>query len=243
MQSTDFIEALRSDFSVRLRRNPQYSLRAYAKALKVDQSLLSKILGGKRMPSEKFVSEIGPRIGFAPVPLKSEKDKTFFKLSEDMFTVLSEWYHFAILTLIKIEGAKVQPSRLAKRLGLHLFEIDEALLRLERTGFLKKAKGGFEILQPDASWFSAESTSAARRKFQAQVAEQALQALFDIDFNERDHSSLTIACNPKHMTEIREKIRQFRRSLDQFIESKNDATEVYQLSIAFYPVTKKGTTT
>src|SRR3954470_23373973 len=110
MHSTDFIDSLRSEFSGRLRRNPQYSLRAFAKALKLDQSLLSKILSGKRVPSAKLVNQISPLIGFGPLPMKTDKEKSFFKLSEDMFTVLSEWYHFAILTLIKIEGAKVQTS-------------------------------------------------------------------------------------------------------------------------------------
>lgn len=46
----------------RCKNNPRYSLRAFAKSVNVDPSLLSKIIRGKHVPSENLMKELGTKL-------------------------------------------------------------------------------------------------------------------------------------------------------------------------------------
>lgn len=50
-------------WSCRRQINPKYSLRAYARALKVDHSTLSQILKGRRRITARTIRIWGPRLG------------------------------------------------------------------------------------------------------------------------------------------------------------------------------------
>lgn len=59
----NFVDHLRQELIVRCRRNPSYSLRAFAASLDLDPSTLSKILRGKRSIGRKFILQVGPKVG------------------------------------------------------------------------------------------------------------------------------------------------------------------------------------
>jgi transcriptional regulator with XRE-family HTH domain len=119
------IQVLREEFSRRSGRNQNYSLRAFARSLKVSQGALSEILSGKRIPSPKLLKRIWEQIGAEPDLYKSlvesagqiqkrrglrrlnpiyktQERKTrapIQDLSIDLYRIISDWYHSAILEL------------------------------------------------------------------------------------------------------------------------------------------------
>src|SRR4051812_32096491 len=113
LQSTtkDFRLFLQEELVRRCKKNPRFSVRAFAKLLGVENSALSKILGGKRALTPKMVSRLGEKLGLAPheisrfsiVPMAQENDFTnanFQQLTLDQFSVISDWYHYAIHELV-----------------------------------------------------------------------------------------------------------------------------------------------
>lgn len=57
-----------------------------------------------------------------------------------------------------------------------------------------------------------------------------------IGFHERDQSAVTIAMDTNLIPEIKEKIKNFRRSLANFIEKNSKMkSRVYELSISLFP--------
>jgi plasmid maintenance system antidote protein VapI len=54
-----FQETLRAEFEQRHRRNPRYSLRAFARDLRTDHSTLSQILRNRRNLSPRMVRRFG----------------------------------------------------------------------------------------------------------------------------------------------------------------------------------------
>lgn len=233
---------LQNEFVSRCRLNPQFSLRAFAKFLNVDQSLLSKVLRGHRPPSKALIEKICYRIGLSPSEILAftsggEDSKSGYDvLSEDSFAILSDWYHFALLELLKTKGCKSDSAWLAERLGISAIEVNTALERLERMGFLEKRRNRWSHLIPNNTWTNTEATSAARRNLQRNLLEMSLKAIDQVEFSKRENGSLTIACDEKLLPEIKERLTAFRRDLDKFIESQGNFTQVYQLVISFFPL-------
>lgn len=232
---------LREEFVRRCHSNPRYSLRAYAKQMKVDQSLLSKLLNGKRQASPKVIEHVGHCLGWKPSKISTllqTSSEPFDFIENDHFEVISEWYHFAILELLKTKGCKHDAQWLAGRLSLSSSEIESALERLSRLGYLRRGRKKWEVLSPNNTWANLAATSAAKKNLQRTLSAMSLSALENLEFNQREHASLTVACDAKLLPEIKSKMRQFRLELDKFIASQGQAREVYQLTMAFFPLTQ-----
>lgn len=245
-QNKDYFlrELLKNEFQRRAEKNPSLSLRAFSAKLDMDQSLLSKLLQGKRKFSEENIKKVSEFLGIylnSELEKNNETAKDFSKnyqlLKEDEFFVISAWYHFAILELIKTKGFKHTSADTAKKLQISELEASRALERLIRLGFIEKKRGKFNLKKVSNTWLNLNDTSKARRALQKQMHEKSLQALEDISFDKREHSSLTVAVDPNLLPEIKKKITEFRRSIDQYIMENGNEKEVYNLCVSFFPLT------
>lgn len=237
-----FSLVLREEFLRRCKKNANYSLRGFAKHLKTDPSLLSKILRGQRKPSSDFIKQIGPAIGFKADELlqfvKGKVDVDYYKMNEDIFSIISDWFHFAILELIKTDEFNPDVRWIASRLNIHTVEAQAALERLERLNFIDIENGTINLKSENNTWANNEMTSLARKNLQKELAQKALSAIEDISFEHRESGSLTIACSKKLIPNIKNKIQKFRREIDDYIQENEKPDEVYQLVVSFYPLTK-----
>ena len=246
----DFRLYLQNELIERCKRNPKYSLRSFANAMDIEASALSKILRGKRRLTEETLIKVSKQLGLAPdeverfkLTLKSP-DKSdvviqdFQQLSLDTFRVIADWYHYAILELTTVKGFKASPKWISKALGITVSEINIAIERLKRLGFLKLDKGRMMDISGDITTVGNDFTDGAFRKLQKQVLQKALDALEDIPYEKRDQTSLTMAINSEKLQEAREKIKQFRRSFCNFLQKDQSRDEVYQLNVSLYPLTQ-----
>src|SRR5579885_2259362 len=100
-------------------RNRAYSLRAFARKLEISPAALSEILNGKRNVSKRLAERLVNNLVLPPNESKAILDlfpepgegrralpvgdrlgvNGQGDLSNDQFHVISEWYHFAILSL------------------------------------------------------------------------------------------------------------------------------------------------
>lgn len=246
-----FRGALQREFIERSQKNPAYSLRAFARQLGIDQSFLSKVLKGTRQITPKLVATIGPKLGLKPTQVKSIFTQgtaampNFLSLADDEFDVLSMWYHFAIIELTKTDDFDQDPQWIASRLGIHVQEVRDALERLERLGFVRSNGKKIEVLTPNTTWTNTTSTSEARKRYQKNLIEKSLQAIDDVPFELRENGSLTVAINKSRLPEFKERLRIMRKELSEFLQPNGEENmdEVYQLTIALFPLSKvKGET-
>jgi uncharacterized protein (TIGR02147 family) len=240
-------ELLKLEFDKRRERNPNFSLRAFARYLEISPAQLSQMMAGKRTITVKAMKKIGARLDLSPTEkrdiaqslLKDETENTSeesnrLKLSEDRFKVISDWYHFAILSLTRLKGAQSDPRWIARRLGISVEEAHQALLRMERMGILQ-TKPTFKqigsLLDVDS-----EIPSEAIRKYHKQNLSLAIEKIETVENRLRQIQSLSIPVNPK-------KIDAFKKLIDDFLENASDlsgksaGTEVYSLNVQFVPVT------
>ena len=238
--------AIQREFIERCRKNPAYSLRAFAKYLDINQSFLSKLLKGQRAVTEDLAAAVGPKLGLKPAQVKAlfstgtASMPGFLSLSDDEFELLSEWHHFAIIELSKTEGFQFDSQKISHRLGIHVEEVRDAIERLQRLNFIQVKEGMIKVLSPNTTWTNTTKTSEARKKFQRSLLEKSIDAIDHVPFERRENGSVTVAINTKRLPEFKEKLKEMRKELAAFFQADDEKNldEVYQLTVSFFPLTK-----
>jgi len=235
-------------------KNPSYSLRAFSMKLGVSAATLSLILAGKRKASAKLVRKIGQRLCLPPdemeallAPLRMpeasasrQATAAYVELTLDHFNMISEWYHFAILSLSETEGFSENPEWIGKRLGVAPSKILRALERLERLGMMEKnpegqlCATGIQYSTPD------DMKNVLLQKAHFNNLDLARTSLERDDINERDFTAITLNFDPDDMAEAKAMIRNFQ---DQFIAhfKSRRKKQVYKLCMQYVPVSRSVT--
>lgn len=254
-------ELLATELSQRCERNPRYSLRAFAKALGVDASVLSRVLSGHRalsiatarrvaetlrLPPERktaFLASIVTEQGNGPDNSRSKKlaknRREAFELEPEVFRVISDWYHYAILELTFTASFRPDPRWVAKQLGIQVSEARLALDRLLKLGLLERAGGKVRKAKPALTIKDKTTTSTAQRAHQRQILEKAIASLEADPLDRRSMTGMTMAIDPSKIELARRRIQSFMSSLCAELGSGSSRT-VYQLGIALYPLQKQG---
>ena len=137
------VDDFRTFLGARLRaarkRNPRFSLRAFARRLGVDHSTLSQILRGKRRLTSAQAALMAKRLGLAADAIqevhagprhraRAERHAPGSALSfnAETFALLSVWHHCAILELTRVDGFTTDSRWIASRLGLTVAEVNVA---------------------------------------------------------------------------------------------------------------------
>ena len=170
-------------------------------------------------------------------PTDDVQAQQYFQLQADAFTVVADWYHFALLSLMETSDFTPSPAWIARRLGISSVEAREAVERLERLGLARRS---VEQLVPTHKSLttSHDIPSSALRRSHAQQLEMARQSLEEISVAERDITSIMLAIDPSRLPEAKEAIKKFRRAMAKNLESGN-RSEVYTLSVQLFPVSKR----
>lgn len=246
------IQLLADELKNRKQRNPQYSLRAFAAALSVSPAQLSQILSGKRHLTIKCIQKIANNLALSP----SEQDhyiknwsmkKTHFEkepsaqrerrlMKDDEFKVISEWFHFAILSLAQLNGAMINFEWISERLGISVTQAKESVQRLQRMNILGPGPE-LKRIAPPLSVVS-DIPSQAIRSYHQKVIVKALEQLENIPVERRDFSAITMPILVKNMTRYRQLIEKFQDDLLE-LSSSDSGQEVYIFSCQLVPAALK----
>ena len=254
--STDLRLLLCDELARRCRTNPRYSMRAFARSLKLSHSLLSMILSHKRALSKsaarKIVAalELNPelardalaRVGKARAAAEKmqEAAKTFREVDLDFFSIIADWYSYAILSLLELPNAKFDRHWISRRLNITVTEAKLAMDRLQRVGLLAEDKDGrWRQTGAPIRLYNPISTEVTRG-FHRQLLNKALQALDNEPFERRVFASITLPVSSERVEHARRRIEDAKIELsDEFEAKPGEATDVYQLLVQFYPLTPK----
>ncbi len=237
---------LQTKFTNRCKTNASYSLRAFAKSLDIDASSLSQILSGKRKLSKQGIQLLCDKLSASPKELQMfglcnvepELREEYLQVSVDTFSVISEWYHYAILELTYVSGFKSEPKWIAKKLSITVEEAKSAIDRLKRLGMLLEENGSLIKSSRRLTNNGSINTSGAHKELQKQVIAKALRAVDEVSHDQKDITSMTMAIDTKNLDKARLLIQKFRRDLCELLEDGNQE-QVFNLGIQLYPISKK----
>lgn len=234
-------------------KNRAFSLRAFARRLGVSPSSLSEILNGKRRVSKRLATRLTERLCLAPAerdallslfPEKTgtggaeEVGKDYTLLSADRFHAISDWYHFAILSLAETKDFRAEADWIAQRLNIRVGEAQSALDRLLRLGLLaQNAKGK---IVPTGAHFSTtdDIQNLALRRAHLKNLDLAHVALEEDPVELRDFTAVTMAIDPSRLPIAKRMVREFQDRLSAVLET-GERTEVYKICVQLFPLTKE----
>lgn len=253
-------QLLQKRLMVAKEKNPQLSLRAFAKKLKLGSGSLSEILNGSRRISKKLAVQICHELALDPqermdvlsrFPNKRPYNKTplevpdaqtspqqYLRLSTDQFHVLSDGIHFALLNLMQIKGFKPDPVWIARRLKTTVSEVGKAISRLERLlliEFDSQAKSWRRTA--GALRTSDDIADLSVKKWHRESLEKADRALSEVPISRRDFSGMTMAIDVSKLAQAKELARKFQDDLAALLES-GERNEVYQFNMQLFPLTQ-----
>ena len=261
----DYKVILKEELAARCRQNPRYSLRAFARDLKIAPSRLSEILSGKQGLSRPAAERIAKALGYAPaeierfcdlveslharsrknrdnarVRLKSQVPSETHQLHLDTFRAISDWYHFGILELINLSDFKSDPKWIGKRLGISEFEVQLALDRLLRLNLITRK--GDKLRLTYANPFTPDDIpSDSVKKFHAQILMKAKDAMLLQPVEEREYGAEFIAIDREQLAEAKKALRDFQHKFcKRFSEDAQVKDGLYCLSLQFFDLLERG---
>jgi uncharacterized protein (TIGR02147 family) len=259
MQHESARDWLYQEYQNRKRNNNSFSLRAFARLLQIPASRLCDILSGKRPITAMTGTKIVERLKYPPSQrrqfmncvtrdykkfrsIDESNDETLTtweknQLPADIYLAISDWYHFTILSLMETKGFKYDQKWIASRLGISGTEVKIALDRLERLGLIQTENGKLKSFRTDLTT-THEIKSDALRSGHRQMIGKAVDSLDSADLHLRDVTAMTMAIDPKKLTEAKLMIKNFRRKLCKFLES-GERKEVYALCLQLFPLSKE----
>lgn len=253
---------LAQELKRRTEKNPSYSLRAFARWLGIPSGRLSELLGGKRDIGPRLAARLSERLfpnpadrqWWANLVTEHQKERArlrklshfaslaahttdYTELSEDTLVAITDWYHYAILNLIRTDDFKPDASWIGARLNLRTSVVQTALKRLERLNLIKHENG--TIVRTEAKLTTTQDVpSQAIREAHRQNLARASEALNHVPVDQRDITSICLTVSPDKLPQAKKLISNFRRNFAELMEA-GKKSDVFQLSIAFFPLTRK----
>jgi hypothetical protein len=249
--SSKVIHLLQEELTRIRAKNPSYSLRAFARKLKLPPSALSGILNGKLTVTRRTGEKVLQRLGTDPMEIQrilsdlklrtpriaGAKPTRYLMIDMDQFHLLADWYPLAVLSLMSTEASQSNPRWIAKKLGIQIREAKSALDRLKRLGLVTKKDG--KLIPSDQQFqTTTDIPNVYIRRYHLKNLELAQRAMEEDSFSSCDFSSMTMAIDPAKLPEAKSRIRDFRRSLCEFMETGNQK-QVYRMSVQLFPLSDR----
>lgn len=242
---------LHEELSARKQNNPSYSLRAFSRSLGLSSATLSQIMTGSRPMSLKMASRIAESCGLSPderktflagllpsaaLHAKQKQLSAYEVLDVDAFHVISDWFHYAILGLCHFKENRASALWISKKLGITQPQARAAFERLRRLGLLRlEAKQFRQTTRPLVT--PPGISSGAVRSFHSQMLDKARVALESLPPSKRYFSNLTLAADPRAMSEVSQMIDEFVAAVNEKA-SKQQKKQVFSLAIQWFPISK-----
>ena len=249
-----YSEMIKQEFQTRALKNTSYSLRAYARDLGLTSGNLSDVLNKKIGLSLTKANQVALKLNFSPedqklflklveISLSNDKtknelqilnyDSSYITLADDYYRVLTEWYYFALVELVRVVDFQNDDEWIAKRLGILESEVRPVIERLLRVELLKETSG--ELLQTYDYFVSPSGTpSDTARKFHKQILTRAALAIDHQAIEDRNFTSGFLRVRKSDLPNIANRIKEFRREMAVEIESGEGHDSVYAFSIQFF---------
>ena len=235
--------ALQYILNQRLSVNPRYSLRAFARDLKVSPAFLSQIMGGKRGLTLGKAQELFSSLGFTETEKKlfmlevqkeqkrSVKKKAVVQkqidsavqqagahtFSTEQFDRISNWYPMAILQLIRMKDSPRKNKSKFCVWASKKLGVNQELVETTLDSLIEMSlvseQTGMLSVVHDTVWTTHQVPSGAIRMFHRQMIEKAKTAIEMQSIDERFLQSLQFPVLKSDLPNIQNDIVKFRNQM------------------------------
>lgn len=247
MSGITFRKFLQDEFERRTAHNQHYSMRAFARDLRLDAASLSGILAGKRPLTAKAAKQVLEQLKVDPElklellmnvldDLPPNAPPEYSNLDSTRLSPIVGWEHFAILSLMQTRDFRSANDWIALRLGIDTETVAQALANLEHAGLISVHDGQLRAVEVNVA-STTDIPSKSIREGLRQYIQKSIEALEQTPVEARDITGMTMAINPRKLPEAKRMIASFRRRLCNLLEKDtSELSEVYRLNIQLFPL-------
>ncbi len=237
-------EILLEKFKEKQKKHPSFSLRAFARHLKISPTALSEGLNGKRSIPLEVLKSISQKLELSTLETANvfaSHDIQFEYLDESEFEKISDWEFFAILNMTRLEDFQSNPTWIAQRLGISTERAEYVFETLKNLKLVHEEDGRWKRINKIIHCKKGISTELAKKCLHQDF--QLIDRAFDIESaNKRDSSAITFILTEDKFKEAQVLIRKMRVDLVALSDTNSTANfngEVYKLSCHLVPLTKR----
>lgn len=246
-------QILFSELKKRKTKNSRYSLRAFSKYLGISPAYLSLIMSGKRLLPVSKIQKIAHKLDLEFSLDVENKNKTnkASKLNKskypgvlkkvmpnDQFLLISDWTHYAIMSLSYIRNHKADSRWIAHRLGINDIQAKESLQRLIDLNLITVSDNKIFVNKVSTST-SEDIPSVAIKKFHRDMLKLAGHSLDTVSTHLREYSTIVMSFKEQDIKIAKNTLRKFQEEFASRFESTS-GDQVYSISLQFFPITKNG---
>lgn len=262
---TSFREILLTELQNRQKKNPNYSMRAFARDLGMKQSSLFDVLSGRIGMSVKTALKVTENFGFNPVEkqyfcdlvarhhsrsklqrqLAEDRLKKIWSsidqkiISDSQIQYISKWYYPVILEIAGLYQGQVDITTISKHLNLDLKEIKHAVLALQKLGLLNVEGTKVSVA---INYYKIEKTipSDVIRSFHKSTLDMAKIKIETEPLQKRKFLSTVFSVNKKDILKARQRLEELHKQFIEEFKSDQNQDAVYALNFQYYSLTEKG---
>jgi len=266
LQYSDYRTYLHDFYKHKKRSQPGWSYSVWAKQLKLKSpSTLIMVVGGQRNPGNSLIKcfveyfEFNQRnADYFEDLVRLEKSKRDIRLSvllmeklgqqrggkfsyldQKRFSTISNWYYYAIRELVNLKNFREDPHWISGKLkrGVSPKEARKAIKNLLELNLIQRNSKGRLVQANGYVTTSNDLADEGLKRFHEQVLDKAHKSIRDIPTDIREVSGTTFALKLRDLPKAKQLIKKFRKDVCQMLE-KESADAVYQLEVAFFPLTR-----
>ncbi len=265
-EQTHSRDILKAALAERTKQNSRYSLRAMARHLSIQPSLLSELIRGNRKLTEETALKIADKLGMEPlereylrllVQLERAKSANLreailqsiarirpaqaavYDLTVDLFRTISDWHHFALLRLSEINSFEWTERAAAQALGITGHEVSQALERMRRLELIEIDASGRPRKLTSDLLVSSPLPNEALQKYHTQMLSKTAEALKTQRPHERFSGTEDLVLDPAQLEQANEIFENcFKQILELSKKRKGPSAEIYHLGIHFFKLTQ-----
>ncbi len=261
---TTYHELLREHFIEKRRKNPSFSMRAFARQLGLTPGGLSRLLNGKLDLSVERSMEICAKLAldeketenflnlvqFKKAKSTAVKEKILrkierangapmFDLSVDHFKMISEWYPMAVLKIAGEPKMNRSPQAIAKKLGITTSEVNQAAERLKRLELIEEVKGELHRVPEQEVLAEFKVDNDAVKKYYLELLAKAQENIEKEKAITRSVAAKVLIFDDDQIEAVRKITDEYHQKLGELSSKSKKKEKVYQSFASVFEIKGK----
>jgi uncharacterized protein (TIGR02147 family) len=263
----DYRAYLKDYYEERKSRQTFFSYKVFGKKVGLDGSYLAKVLISARHIADDSVkafteacelkdkeAEYFEVLVLFAKSKSEQEEKLYFErllslknvgaqqLLANQFEYYKTWYHSAIRSILEYFDFRGDYAELAEGLSpqVTVKEAEESIALLTALGLIQPdEEGRYRVTNVNITT-GAQWRSLAIESFQEESLRLSRESIKRHPKHVRDFSTVTMTINAKDYAEIRDRIKEFRGTVINYVNRSTEPDRTYQMNIQLFPLTRIG---
>ena len=177
---------------------------------------------------------------YAEKIVRSKSFRDVHPMGSSELEYFSQWYYVAIRELILLHGFRSEPEWIAKKLcpAITPAEAAKALTELIRLSLIQKDKDRGYVQVHNLISTSSEVLSTFLAHFHREMIKKGAESIDRFPRFRRHINSATVALSADGAKRVKKLVEQFRDEILEISAQETRPTDVYELNLQFFPLTK-----